>query len=258
MTDTASALELTNVSLKLRGQQVLDDICLTLHDQDFLGLIGPNGGGKTTLLRVILGLTRPDSGTVRVFGKPPEAVRNHIGYVPQFARVELDFPITALEVVLMGRLSAARRFSWYSSTDRTIAHEALALVNMQEQAEVQIGKLSGGQVQRILIARALAAEPKMLIMDEPTASLDTRIGREVYELFEQLSQQMTIILVSHDIGVISKQVKTIACLNRKLHYHHSKELSEDILEAAYGCPVDLIAHGHAHRVLGRHEHPEDP
>jgi zinc transport system ATP-binding protein len=130
-------------------------------------------------------------------------------------------------------------------------------VDLGGMAGEQIGQLSGGQLQRVLIARALASEPRILLLDEPTASVDTRIGRSVYELLERLSEQMTIVLVSHDIGVISRYVKTIACLNVRLHYHHSRELTDEMMEVAYGCPVDLVAHGHPHRVLPSHESAGD-
>ncbi len=248
------AIELDNVSLRSRGQVILDAVTWRLEDGAFVGLIGPNGAGKTVLLKIILGLVRPSAGTVRIFGKPPEEARGLVGYVPQYARFDANFPISVLDVVLMGRLGKTRTFGGYTAEDREKTRAAIERLELADLAGRQIGKLSGGQLQRVLIARALAAEPKVLLLDEPTASLDTRAGTNLYDILGSLSASMTIILVSHDIGVISTHVKTIACLNRKLHYHESKEVSSEVLAEVYGCPIELIAHGHAHRVLPHHHH----
>jgi zinc transport system ATP-binding protein len=242
---------LRDVSYSYGRTAVLESVDLRLDDGDFLGIIGPNAGGKTTLLKIVLGLLTPDRGTVEVFGRDPAENRGMIGYVPQYARFDASFPIDVLDTVRMGRLGIGRRER--SSQSREAALEALEQVELQGLAGEQIGRLSGGQLQRVLVARALASEPRILLLDEPTASIDTRIGRSVFELLERLSEQMTIVLVSHDIGVISRYVKTIACLNVRLHYHHSRELTDEMVEAAYGCPVDLVAHGHPHRVLPAHE-----
>jgi zinc transport system ATP-binding protein len=174
-----------------------------------------------------------------------------MGYVPQYARFDSSFPIDVLDTVRMGRLGVRRRERAQESREAALV--ALERVDLSDAAAEQIGRLSGGQLQRVLIARALASEPRILLLDEPTASVDTRMGRSVYELLERLSEQITIVLVSHDIGVISRYVKTIACLNVRLHYHHSREMTPQMVEAAYGCPVDLVAHGHPHRVLPSHE-----
>ena len=242
---------LADVSYAYGRAPVLDSVDLRVEEGDFLGIMGPNAGGKTTLLKVILGLLTPDRGTVRVFGRPPSESRGLIGYVPQYARFDAAFPIDVLDTVRMGRLGLGRRES--AGEARTAARAALEQVDLGDMADEQIGQLSGGQLQRVLIARALASEPRILLLDEPTASVDTRIGRSVYELLEQLSDRLSIVLVSHDIGVISRYVKTVACLNIQLHYHHSRELTEEMVELAYGCPVDLVAHGHPHRVLPAHE-----
>jgi zinc transport system ATP-binding protein len=247
---SAPPVLLRGVSYRYSGAPVLESIDLRLDDGDFLGIIGPNAGGKTTLLKIILGLLIPDRGVVEVFGRPPAENRGVIGYVPQYARFDFSFPINVLDTVRMGRLGIGRRER--SREARAAACLALDRVDLGGLASEQIGQLSGGQLQRVLIARALAGEPRILLLDEPTASVDTRIGRSVYELLERLSEQMTIVLVSHDIGVISRHVKTIACLNVRLHYHHSRELTNEMVEAAYGCPVDLVAHGHPHRVLPAH------
>ncbi|MFN8389981.1 MAG: ABC transporter ATP-binding protein [Bdellovibrionota bacterium] len=247
-------IEITNLSLSSRGQTILEDINLSLPPGSFLGLIGPNGAGKTVLLKVILGLIQPTSGEVRIFGKPPAEAHREISYVPQYAHFDATFPISVIDVVLMGRLGRTRYFRRYSDADREKAYASLEKMDLTPLAEKQVGRLSGGQLQRVLIARALTAEPKILLLDEPTASLDSRVGTSVYQALADQAGDMTIVLVSHDIGVISTHVKTIACLNRRMHYHESKEISGEVLAEVYGCPVELIAHGHAHRVLEEHEH----
>ena len=254
----APPIEIRDLSLELRGRSVLDQINLTINEGDFLGIIGPNGGGKTVLLKTILGLLQPSAGSISVYGKTPREAHGMIGYVPQFANFDIQFPITVESVVMAGCLAARgnerRHFRLgYSAADRALVREALDQVGMTQLANRQVGRLSGGQLQRVMIARALAVKPRLLLLDEPTASLDTPIGTTIFELLGSLAERMTIVLVSHDVGVLSRHVKTIACLNRQLHYHHSKEITSEMVEHAYGCPVDLIAHGHAHRVLGQHE-----
>jgi zinc transport system ATP-binding protein len=251
---TTPAAELSDVSLALRGAPVLEDVSLSIGPHDYIAILGPNGGGKTTLLKLILGLLAPDAGEVRVFGGPPRRARGRVGYVPQRVRFDLDFPIRVRDVVSMGRLGATRigPIGGLGVESRATVRRALERVEMELFAERPIGALSGGQLQRVLLARALAQQPKLLLLDEPTASLDERMGRSVWELLEELSAEMAVVVVSHDIGAISRYVRGVACLNRRLHAHPSQELTGEILEATYGCPVDLLAHGHPHRVLTDH------
>ena len=249
---TEPIVEIKDVWLSLKGKPILEAVNLRLEEGDYLGLIGPNGGGKTTLLHVMLGLLSPDRGTVRIFGEEPSRGRGRIGYVPQYTRFDANFPMSVLDVVLMGRIAARGLLRRRSERDREVALSSLEKVEMADEAGRQIGRLSGGQLQRVMIARALAVEPRLLLLDEPTASLDTRVGVSVFELLKNLSREVTLVLVSHDVGVISRYVKTVACLNRQLYYHQSKEITREMFEAAYGCPVDLVAHGHAHRVLADH------
>ena len=231
----------------------LEDITLSIFQHDFLGIIGPNGGGKSTLLKVILGLVKAYSGSVSVFGKPPEQVRSRIGYVSQHPAFDRDFPASVWNVVMMGLYGKTGLFRRYNREDKTAAEQALVHVGMQDCRNKQIGRLSGGQQQRVFIARALVAEPELLLLDEPTASIDSNMQTEFYELLEELKQSLTIVMVSHDIGAISVYVDKIACLNRQLYYHGSKEITPEILEATYKCPVQLIAHGAVpHRVLKEH------
>lgn len=250
---TEPIVELKDVWLSFKGRAVLEAVNLRLDEGDYLGLIGPNGSGKSTLLRVILGLLSPDRGSVRVLGESPARARGRIGYVPQYTRFDAGFPVDVLDVVLMGRIGSRGLFRQPSQRDRDVALSSLDKVEMADQAGRQIGRLSGGELQRVMIARALAVEPLLLLLDEPTASLDTRVGVSVFELLKDLADEITLVLVSHDVGVISRYVKTVACLNRRLYYHHSKEITQEMFEAAYGCPVDLVAHGHAHRVFDDHQ-----
>jgi zinc transport system ATP-binding protein len=248
----ASILNIQNVSLILGGQTILESINLDLKERCFLGIIGPNGGGKTMLLRLILGLIQPTNGVIAVLGEQPGKTAGRVSYVPQFAVFSRDFPITVFDVALQGRLTHKKLGRGYTSKDRDIAHNSLALVEIADLAGKHIRELSGGQLQRLLVARALASEPELLLMDEPTASLDPKVGTNLYALLNNLSTKMSIILVSHDIGVISSYVKTVACLNKTMHYHDSCEIPENTLAEVYGCPVELIAHGHAHRVFKEH------
>lgn len=231
---------------------VLEDITLRVYEHDFLGLIGPNGGGKTTLIKVLLGLITPRKGKVRVMGMPPRKGRRYLGYVPQVVDFDRDFPVRVWDVVQMGRLGKRRLLRPYNEEDNAVVTEALSQVEMLRFKDRPIGALSGGQRQRVYIARALAAQPKILLLDEPTASVDPQVTTSIYELLKSLNDHMTIVMVSHDVGAISSYVKTVGCLNRHLFYHEDDHLSPETLELAYQCPIDLIAHGVPHRVLAEH------
>jgi zinc transport system ATP-binding protein len=248
-----AAINLEDVQLKIGNTLVLEDINLSVGQNEFIGIIGPNGGGKTSLLKIILGLLKPTKGKSLIFGKSAEANTSAVGYVPQQSEFTKEFPISVWDVVMMGRIGAKGMFSRTSKEDRIIVDEAIEMVNMNEFRSKTIGHLSGGQKQRVLIARALAIKPQILLLDEPTASVDTKTGQNVYELLHKLNTSTTIVLVSHDMSAISRYVKKIACLNKTLVYHDSKEITKEMLEQTYQCPVDLIAHGVPHRVLDEHE-----
>lgn len=249
----STVIELHSVWVRYSGLPVLEDVNLSVKRHDFLGIIGPNGGGKSTLLKVMLGLVTPDEGVVRVLGEPPEHARRNIGYVAQRSAFDHDFPASVWEVVLMGRHRVRGMVRRYDATDGSAAERALERVGMLGARRKQIGRLSGGEQQRVFIARALVGEPQILLLDEPLASVDPAMQSDLYELLGELRRTLTIVMVSHDIGAISVYVDTIACLNRKLHYHGSAELSPEVLEATYQCPVQLIAHGSVpHRVLKEH------
>jgi zinc transport system ATP-binding protein len=248
-----NVINIEHVSVFYGDNRILDDVTLSIEKNDFLGIIGPNGAGKTTLLKVILGMLKPDSGSVSVLGSSPVISRKHIGYVPQHSQFDINFPINVRDVVLMGRYNKRGLARKYNKTDLQSVEETLEKVGMLSFKDKQIGKLSGGEQQRVFIARALVADPKILLLDEPTASVDVASQTDFYNLLEDLKQRMSIILVSHDIGVMSVYVDKIACLNVQLYYHGSKEISPEILEATYKCPVQMIAHGTVpHRVLKEH------
>ncbi len=240
-------------------EPVLEDINLSVYEGDFIGLIGPNGGGKTTLLRVLLGLLPPMRGEVRIMGQSVNEGRRLAGYVPQVVEFDHEFPINVWDVVRMGRLGQRRLLQRYTAEDDAVVAEALRRVEMYHLRHQSIGELSGGQRQRVYVARALATEPEILLLDEPTSSVDPQVSTGIYELLRQLNEQgVTILLVSHDMGVISSHVKSVGCLNRRLFYHGEQEITADMLELAYQCPIDLIAHGVPHRVFSTHSHEGEP
>jgi len=254
----ASAVDVDNVSFFYNSHPILTNVNLRVEEKDFLAIMGPNGSGKTTLLKIMLGVLNPAQGTVKVFGKTPLEAAGLLGYVPQDTGINKDFPISVRDVALMGRLGRTGRGRRYTSEDTDLARKVLKQVGMWDYRDRQIGKLSGGQRQRVLIARALTVEPKILLLDEPTASVDAQFQTDLYDLLEELNATITIIIVSHDISVLSGYINSVACLNRTLYHHESGEITEEMLHAAYQCPVDLIAHGGVpHRVLRKHDH-KDP
>ncbi len=250
MSEEVVALE--DVWVRYGDNTVLQEVTLKICEKDFLGIIGPNGGGKTTLLKVIMGLVQPMRGTARVFGAEPGRSWQRIGYVPQQIMLDRNFPISVRDTVLMGRLGQKTIFKGYGKDDLAVAEEALAAVEMCDYSGKQIGKLSGGQLQRVLIARALASRPDLLLLDEPTTGIDI-VGQEsIYTILNRLKSMITIIIVSHDVVALAINADKIACVGKKLYYHDSRELSSGEMEEAYGCPIELIAHGVPHRVLKEH------
>lgn len=237
---------------------VLQDVNMSVYAGDFVGLIGPNGGGKTTLLRAILGLLPPLRGEIRIMGLPPAQGRRYIGYVPQQVEFDRDFPINVWQVARMGRLGQRGLLQHFTAEDEEIVAEALRTVHMLELRNRPIGELSGGQRQRVYIARALASQPEILLLDEPTASVDAEVSHSIYETLSQLNETITILLISHDMAAISAHVKSVGCLNRKLVYHGDKHLTSEMLDEAYHCPIDLIAHGVPHRVFHTYASEDNP
>ncbi len=255
----ANVIDFERVSFAYQHENVLEAVDLKIAAGDFVAVIGPNGGGKTTLIKLIAGLLEPAQGAVRVFGQSPRKVMNRIGYVPQNADINLHFPILARDVVLMGRLRPGPKWPRPSRADRRIVLDVMAQMGVAELAGRRIGDLSGGQRQRVFIARALATQPEIILLDEPTSGIDAQGQVDLYCLLEQLNADITIIMASHDMMVLSSHVKSVVCVNRSLHYHDRPELTHDMMAEMYphgtgaACPVELVAHGIPHRVLRKHE-----
>ena len=233
-----------NISFSYDGPPVLEQVSLTVEKGEMLGIVGPNGGGKSTLLKIVLGLLKPDTGTVTVLGRSPGVGRREVGYVPQSTTFPRDVPISVREAVLMGRLGRTRFLGGYTARDRRVAAEVMEKTGVHDLEARRLGDLSGGQLQRVLIARALASRPKVLILDEPTAHMDLRVEEDIFELLKKLNAHMTIVVVSHDVGFISHYVSRAACLNRSLLCHQTVEISKDVMDRLYGTPVNIIHHDH--------------
>ncbi len=240
---------LKNVKTGYESKPVLHDVSLEVHPADFIGVLGPNGGGKTTLMRVILGLLPVFSGKVEFpTGRPAT------GYLPQASQIDQSFPITVKELVSSGLKNQNNWFPHPGASQRKQLNQMLDDAGLSTIAHRPIGELSGGQLQKALLCRAIINKPKLLILDEPNTHVDKQFEMELYDWLKELNKDMAILLVSHDIGTITPIVKTIACVNGTLHYHPSNQLTEEVLKV-YNCPVDVIAHGPIpHRVLKSHDH----
>ncbi|MDY6989680.1 MAG: ABC transporter ATP-binding protein [Thermodesulfobacteriota bacterium] len=242
MSKEKAVVEISDVDFAYDGELILEDISLTVGEHDFLGVVGPNGSGKTTLLRLILGLIRPLRGQVRVFGKAPERARHLVSYVPQHANLDGSFPVSVLDVVLMGRLGKAPILGGYRKSDRQAADEAMEKAEIYNLRDHRFGTLSGGQKQRVLMARALVGKPELLLLDEPTASIDGRVEQDIYEFLKKLNENVAIVLVSHDLGFISTYVKRVACVNRRLVCNPTQQITGDVMEACYSGPIHMLKH----------------
>ncbi len=239
-----SIINIDNVSFSYGHIPVVRDINLAVGEGEFLGVIGPNAGGKSTLLKLILGLLQPDIGEIRLFGNRPDKGCSRIGYVSQYPAFPRDFPINVRDTVLMGRVGETRWYGGYTQADKEIAINTLKAVEIDDISNQTIDSLSGGQLQRVLIARALASRPDILILDEPTANIDMRAEEDIFGLLKQYNDYMTIIVVSHDIGFISAYVDRVACLNETMLCHTTSEISGKTIEELYGTPVNMIHHTH--------------
>ncbi len=240
-----SVIEARNISFAYPGGAlILDNIDWQVQAGEFVALVGPNGGGKSTLLKIILGLLKPQQGRVQLLGQAVEKGRARIGYVPQFADFARDYPISVEETVLLGRLGKTRSWFGYNPEDRRIAQRVMEDTYIAPLHAQRLGTLSGGQLQRVLIARALACEPEILLLDEPTANIDMRTEEDIFDLLKTFNQRMTIIVVSHDIGFISSYVHRVACLNKTLVCHHTDALHGELIQDMYDGDVRSIHHQH--------------
>lgn len=225
------------------GIPVLEDVSFEIMGNETVCMVGPNGGGKTTLLNLILGLLKPDTGTISVFGEKPEKARIRIGYMPQYTQFDSDFPVNALDVVIMGRVNR-RLWGRYSKDDRTAALKAMDEMGVADLAFRHFSALSGGQRQRILIARALTCDPELLLLDEPTANIDPGVQEDFYAKVEELSKRMTVLMVSHDLGVVSRKISSVVCVNRQVNIHPVSRLNGSVIREIYGHDLDIVRHDH--------------
>jgi len=240
---SSPAIEISNVSFSYPQVQVLRDINLTLHGDEFLGIVGPNGGGKSTLLKLMLGLLEPDAGEIRILGRTPQHARPLLGYVPQFATFDSKFPIKVRDTVMQGRFGTRTHQLFYTRTDRLKTAEAMERTDILDLQDQPMTALSGGQRQRVLIARALACDPQLLLLDEPTANIDPHQGENIFGLLHRLHDEVSIVLISHDIGFITRCVTRVACLNHTLMCHSTSPVENELLQEIYGMPLSRVNHG---------------
>jgi zinc transport system ATP-binding protein len=248
----AYLLEIQSLSAAYDSNIVLQDINFRVNENDFIGVIGPNGGGKTTLLKVILGLIKPFKGSISFNNELLSA--NTIGYLPQISTGDINYPVTVTDVVLSGMMIKKKILSRMSLADKKRAGEVIGNLGLSGLERSPMNELSGGQLQRVFLGRAIIGDPKLLLLDEPGNFVDSTFENDFYEKLKELNSRMAILMVSHDIGMISSHVKSYACVNRSLHYHPSSEITNEQL-LAYGCPIQLITHGDVpHTVLKQHNH----
>lgn len=250
-------IEIENCFFSFNGAPVLKDVNIRIYHGDFVAVIGPNGGGKTTLVKLILGLLKPKEGRVRLLGDDPARTCRRVGYMPQYSTGEKRFPITVLEVALLGRLGMTGMGCTFTRKDREAAGRVLRLVGMEAYKHKRIAELSGGQIQRTILARALISDPEVLFLDEPMASIDIDGQTLLFDLLGELNKEITILFVTHDVGLLSRNVKSVICVNETVFFHHEPEITPDMASLLMGkseiCPVEMVAHGLPHRVLGKHK-----
>lgn len=240
------AIEVRNLDFSYEKTPVLSNVNFSVNQGDFLAIIGPNGGGKSTLMKLIVGLLKPSAGEVRVFGEKVPSKKVSLGYVPQNTNGNLEFPITVEETVATGLP--------HFRPDPPKVRELLETVRMEAFLKRRLGELSGGERQRVLIARALASEPQILFLDEPSSNIDAKGQEDLYGLLAQLNAKMTIVIVSHDLMVLSRHVKSVACVNCEVHFHSGSEITPEMMQNMYGSEMELVAHDVSHRILNAHFH----
>ena len=247
-------IEIKDVTASYDTNVVLKDVSLCVWKGDFLGIIGPNGGGKTTLLKVIMGLMKPDSGEISFYENGKTVSSLKIGYLPQINPIDKRFPISVYEVVSSGLTSEKPRFGNFSTEQKDRIRRMIVQIGLETFAKRAIGELSGGQLQRVLLARAIVSCPQVLILDEPNTYVDKKFESQFFELLSEINKETSIILVSHDVGTLLTMVKNVACVNETLHYHPGTELSDEWLDKTFSCPIEVVKHGEfPHRVLKKHD-----
>ena len=256
-------IEIKNLSAGYDGRTVLHDVNLNIYERDFLGIIGPNGGGKTTLIKCILGLLKPTGGEIifhigqndNHFQIPTSSSEISLGYLPQYNSIDRKFPISVEEVILSGLSIQKSLTSRFTPEQKEKGKQIVSRMGLEGLEHRAIGQLSGGQLQRALLGRAIISDPSALILDEPSTYIDKRFEARLYELLAEINKECAIILVSHDIGTVLQQVKSIACVNETLDYHPDTEVTTEWLEKNFNCPIELLGHGPLpHRILGEHHH----
>lgn len=236
-------ISLHEVSFAFNGLRIFDSINLSVYDGEFACVVGPNGGGKTTLLKLILGLLQQQKGTVRLFGRSPAAVRARVGYMPQQVHLDVKFPVTVREVVLMGRVTRGG-LGLFSRRDRQVCDRVLTETGLFDVRDESFAEISGGQQRRLLIARALAGEPDLLLLDEPTANLDLVIQEELYRLLRNLNERLSIVMVSHDMAFVSQYVNKVICVNRNIAVHKTGEINARMISELFGSDLVMVRHDH--------------
>lgn len=246
MSSDLPIIEISNLSFSYHDNPVLENVDLKIEKGELASIVGPNGGGKTTLLKLMLGLLKPDEGQIKVFATTPEKARSKIGYMPQHAQLDPQFPISALDVVLMGQVDRCEKglIRGFPRQSTSTARAALAEVGLGDLAQKSFNELSGGQRQRVLIARALCSEPELLLLDEPTSNIDPRSEENLYKTLARLNRQMTILLVSHDLGFVSQIVKSVICVNRQVVIHPTSQINGTIIKEIYGGDFNIVRHDH--------------
>lgn len=248
-------IQVKNLNAGYDNRTVLRDVNLTVYKHDFLGIIGPNGGGKTTLIKCILGLLKSISGEITFHSPRTGNPRLTMGYLPQYNSIDRKFPITVEEVILSGLSGKKSLISRFTAEDKQKARQVISRMGLEGLEDRAIGALSGGQLQRALLGRAIISDPEVVILDEPSTYIDKRFEARLYQLLAEINKDCAIILVSHDIGTVLQQVKSIACVNETLDYHPDTGISGEWLERNFDCPIELLGHGTLpHRILGEHQH----
>ncbi len=246
------AIRFRDVSFSYGAIPILEDVNFTIDDRELLSMVGPNGGGKTTLLKLILGLLKPDRGEIEIYGEKPEKMRRHIGYMPQYMHFDPQFPVSVQDIVLMGRLGN-RPGGRYNREDRAEARRILDELDLSDISDRLFAALSGGQRQRVLLARSLACNPRMLLLDEPTANVDAWAEARFQDMVNLLNKRLTILIVSHDLGFVTSLVKKVLCVNRKVHIHPTGEITGETIHKLYGENQRMVHHDH-HVHPGEHSH----